>query len=80
MIDRLTSGAVLATDAATGSRTALLNLYHLHWNPDLLAAFGLDVALLPEIRPTAGDSVSSGIRTSAPRRRFVRLRDLFARQ
>ena len=55
VIDRLTGGAVNATDAATGSRTALLNLYHAQWDPDLLAAFGLDVALLPEIRPTVGD-------------------------
>jgi len=55
VIDRLTSGAVHATDAATGSRTALLDLYHARWNPDLLAAFGLDVALPPEIRSTAGD-------------------------
>ena len=55
VIDRLTGGAVHATDAATGSRTALLNLYDARWDPDLLAAFGLDIALLPEIRPTVGD-------------------------
>ena len=55
VIDRLTRGAVHATDAATGSRTALLNLRNAHWDHDLLAAFGIDGALLPEIRPTAGD-------------------------
>lgn len=55
VIDRLTGGAVHATDAATGSRTALLNLRRGVWDPELLAAFGLDPVLLPEIRPTAGD-------------------------
>lgn len=55
VIDRLTAGAVHATDAATGSRTALLNLYTGHWDPDLLAAFDVDVSLLPQILPTVGD-------------------------
>ena len=55
VIDRLTAGAVHATDAATGSRTALLNLYTGLWDPDLLAAFDVDVSLLPEIVPTVGD-------------------------
>lgn len=55
VIERLTGGAVHATDAATGSRTALLNLYEARWDPDLLAAFGLDIELLPEVRPTVGD-------------------------
>ena len=55
VIDRLTAGAVHATDAATGSRTALLNLYSGHWDPDLLSAFDLDVSLLPKILPTVGD-------------------------
>ena len=55
VIDRLTGGAVHATDAATGSRTALLNLRQGRWDPDLIAAFGLDPSVMPEIRPTAGD-------------------------
>jgi glycerol kinase len=55
VIDRLTGGAVHATDAATGSRTALLNLRRGAWDPDLMTAFGLDPGLMPEIRPTAGD-------------------------
>ena len=55
VIERLTGGAVHATDAATGSRTALLNLYQARWDPDLLAAFDLDIELLPEVRPTVGD-------------------------
>jgi glycerol kinase len=55
VIHRLTGGDVHATDAATASRTALFNLRAVHWDQDLLAAFGLDPELLPEIRPTTGD-------------------------
>ncbi len=55
VIDRLSGGAVHATDAATGSRTALLNLHTVAWDSDLLGAFGLREEVLPEIRPTAGD-------------------------
>ncbi len=56
VIHRLTGGAVHATDAATASRTALFNLRGIHWDPDLLAAFGLERELLPEIRPTTGEA------------------------
>jgi glycerol kinase len=55
VIHRLTGGAVHATDAATASRTALFNLGGLHWDADLLRAFGLEEGALPEIRPTCGD-------------------------
>lgn len=55
VIDRLTSGAVHATDAATCSRTALFNLRAVRWDDDLLAAFGLNETILPEVRPTCGD-------------------------
>ncbi|MEM7171953.1 MAG: FGGY family carbohydrate kinase [Pseudomonadota bacterium] len=55
VIDRLTGGAVHATDAATASRTALFNLRRVVWDSDLLDAFGLKEVFLPMIRPTAGD-------------------------
>lgn len=55
VIDRLTGGAVHATDAATCSRTALFNLRAVRWDSDLLAAFGLGETILPEVRPTSGD-------------------------
>lgn len=55
VIDRLTGGAVHATDAATGSRMSLLNLRSAAWDPDLLSAFGIGIEALPEIRPTAGE-------------------------
>lgn len=55
VINRLTGGAVHATDAGTASRTALQNLNSAKWDGDLLAAFGLKQCQLPEIRPTCGD-------------------------
>ncbi len=54
VIDRLTGGAVHATDLATASRTALLNIRGLDWDEDLLAAFGLERRFLPVLMPTCG--------------------------
>ncbi len=54
-INRLTGGEVHATDAATGSRTALFNLRGVHWDHDLLEAFGLSPSAMPEIRSSCGD-------------------------
>lgn len=42
------------TDASTGSRTQLLGLRSLDWEPDLLELFGVERAWLPRIGPTAG--------------------------
>lgn len=55
VIDRLTGGAVHATDPATASRTALFDIRQRCWDADLVAAFGLDPSALPEIRDTVGD-------------------------
>jgi glycerol kinase len=55
VIDRLTRGSVHATDPATASRTALFDIRKRCWDADLLAAFDIDRAVLPEIRDTAGD-------------------------
>ncbi len=51
-IDCLTG--VFATDVSTASRTCLLNLRGLRWDETLCALFGVPLACLPEIRPTAG--------------------------
>ena len=50
---RLTGGAVHATDVSNASRTMLLDLASLDWSDDLLALFGLERELLPEIRRSA---------------------------
>lgn len=47
--------AVHATDATNASRTMLLNLHDLQWDPALLSLFDIPEAMLPEVRPSAGD-------------------------
>ena len=54
LIHRLTAGAVHATDVTNASRTMLLNLHDLQWDPDLLSLFDIPEAMLPEVRPSAG--------------------------
>ena len=39
----------------TASRTSLMNLETLQWDPQLADLFGVPIECLPEIRPTAGD-------------------------
>jgi glycerol kinase len=55
VIDRLTGGAVHATDRATASRTALLNIRTTEWDDALLAGFGLDRKAMPVLMPTCAD-------------------------
>jgi glycerol kinase len=52
-LDRL--AGVFATDVTTASRTSLMNLETLQWDPQLADLFGVPIECLPEIRPTAGD-------------------------
>jgi len=51
LLARLTGRFV--TDVATASRTSLLSLATLQWDPELCALFGVPMECLPEIRPTA---------------------------
>ena len=51
----LTAGAVHATDASNASRTQLMDLGAVAWDPWLAEAFGVPVAALPEIRPSSAD-------------------------
>jgi len=50
LIDRLTGGAVFATDASTAARTLLCETCGLTWSPFLLELFQIPRAILPEIR------------------------------
>jgi glycerol kinase len=47
---RLTGGEQHATDVTNASRTMLFDLHRLVWDDDLLRAFGIPAALLPEVR------------------------------
>jgi glycerol kinase len=52
-LDRLTGRFV--TDVSTASRTSLMNLETLEWDPVLCELFGVPVETLPKIVPTTGD-------------------------
>ncbi len=52
---RLTGGRLHATDVTNASRTMLFDIRRLAWDEELLAAFGIPAALLPEPRDTDGD-------------------------
>ncbi|MGH2635850.1 MAG: glycerol kinase GlpK [Actinomycetota bacterium] len=55
-------GGVHVTDVSNASRTMLMNLETLDWDDELLSAFGVPRAMLPEIRPSSavyGDAKGS---------------------
>ncbi|GAB7051542.1 glycerol kinase GlpK [Catenuloplanes indicus] len=49
----LTGGDVFATDVTNASRTQLMSLETLTWDPRLLALFGIPAEMLPEIRSSS---------------------------
>jgi glycerol kinase len=51
---KLTNGDVHATDVSNASRTQLVDLESLEWDPDLLELFGVPEAVLPRIVPSSG--------------------------
>jgi glycerol kinase len=52
-LDRI--AGTFATDVTTASRTSLMNLETLQWDPVLCDLFGVPLDCLPEIRATAGN-------------------------
>ncbi|MFZ5790995.1 MAG: FGGY-family carbohydrate kinase [Pseudomonadota bacterium] len=54
LIWSLTGGAVYATDASNASRTMLLDIDSVAWEPKLAELFGLGLARWPEVRRSAG--------------------------
>ena len=46
-------GGVHATDVTNASRTMLMNIDTLDWNPDICAAMGIPMSMLPEIRSSS---------------------------
>ena len=46
--------ALHATDVTNASRTMLMNIDTLDWNPEICADMGIPVSMLPEIRPSSG--------------------------
>ncbi len=54
LIARLTGGRVIATDPGNASRTLLYDLARGAFDPELCALFGIPIAILPEVHPSAG--------------------------
>ncbi|MFP6570070.1 MAG: glycerol kinase GlpK [Dehalococcoidia bacterium] len=52
---RLSGRQSHVTDVSNASRTMLLNIHDLDWDPAMLALFNVPRAILPEVRPSAGD-------------------------
>lgn len=50
LVYKLTGGRVFATDYSNASRTQLFNLRTLSWDPEVCGWFGIDPAMLPEVR------------------------------
>ncbi len=48
-------GGLHLTDVTNASRTMLMNLKTLEWDPSTLEAFQIPEKILPEIRPSSGD-------------------------
>jgi glycerol kinase len=59
----LTGGCVHATDVTNASRTLLMDLQTLQWDPELMRLFGVPPEALPAIKPSShvfGHTLSTG--------------------
>jgi glycerol kinase len=54
LVHRLTGGEVHATDVTNASRTLLMDLRRLSWDPEMLRLFRVPEGMLPKIVPSAG--------------------------
>ncbi len=54
LINRLTDGAVHATDPSNAARTMLFNIHTMEWDEALLRIFKIPRAMLPEVKPSSG--------------------------
>jgi glycerol kinase len=54
LVHQFTGSASHATDLSNASRTGLLNLERIAWDPELLNLFGIPLASLPELRSSCG--------------------------
>jgi glycerol kinase len=51
---RLTNGAVHSTDVSNASRTLMMDLHTLNWDAGLCKILGVEMNVLPEIKPSIG--------------------------
>ena len=55
LLAKLSGGHAHATDPSNASRTLFLNLETRQWDDSLLRPFGVDLEMLPEVKPTFGE-------------------------
>lgn len=55
IIYRMTKGKVHATDVSNASRTMLLNIETLKWDPELCELFNIPMKMLPKVLPSSYD-------------------------
>ena len=65
LLYKLTGGAHHATDYTNASRTMCFNIHTLNWDSDLLTAFDIPQAILPEVRPSRSD-FGNTVETNCP--------------
>jgi glycerol kinase len=61
LIWNLTGGARHVTDVTNASRTMLFDIHRLCWSDELLAAFGVPRAILPEVLPCTAEFGTSDV-------------------
>ena len=61
LIWNLSGGARHVTDVTNASRTMLFDIHALTWSDELLRAFGIPRALLPEVLPCTADFGTTGV-------------------
>ncbi len=54
LVWHLTGGVTHATDVSNASRTLMLNLKTMDWDPELCAALGVPMAVLPKVASSSG--------------------------
>ncbi len=59
-------GGAHVTDVTNGSRTMLMNLRTLDWDPELVELFGIPPQMLPRIRPSSDPSFYGMTREDGP--------------
>ncbi len=57
LIWRWSNGAHFLTDASMAARTLLMDIHVQQWSPTLCALFDIPIAILPQIKPSAGLNV-----------------------
>ncbi|MFO7849709.1 MAG: glycerol kinase GlpK [Spirochaetia bacterium] len=60
------SGGVHITDVTNASRTMMMNIDTLQWDPDMMKVMSVPVSMLPEIRPSSDPSFFGYTRNDGP--------------